>query len=63
MEVRLHRAWVEYPYVSDHAPIFLQLENYITLRAYPFKFLAQWLLEKDFNDMVIKSWKDQKYRQ
>jgi hypothetical protein len=57
MEARLHRAWVEYPYVSDHAPIFLQLENSITLRDYPFKFHAQWLLEKDFNDMVIKMWK------
>jgi hypothetical protein len=44
VEVRLHRAWVEYPYVSDHAPIFLQLENSITLRDYPFKFHAQWLL-------------------
>jgi hypothetical protein len=62
MEVRLHRAWVEYPFVSDHAPIFLQLENSIIHKASPFKFHAQWLLEKEFNEMVIKLWKDQKYR-
>jgi hypothetical protein len=49
MEVKLHRTWVEYPFVSDHAPILLQLEESIIHRAYPFKFHAQWLLEKDFN--------------
>jgi hypothetical protein len=63
LEVRLYRTWVEYPYVSDHAPIIFQMENTIIQKAFPFKFHAQWLAEKEFNDMVIKLWKDQKYLQ
>jgi hypothetical protein len=43
LEVRLYRTWVEFPYVSDHAPIILQLENTILQKAYPFKFHSQWL--------------------
>jgi hypothetical protein len=54
LEVKLHRTWVEYPFVSDHAPILLRLEDTIMYRPYPFKFHAQWLLEKDFNVLVKK---------
>jgi hypothetical protein len=57
LEVRLYRTWVEYPYVSDHAPIFLQMENTIIQKSFPFKFHAQWLAEKYFKDMIYKLWK------
>jgi hypothetical protein len=63
LEVRLYRTWVEFPYVSDHAPIFCSWRTLSLQKAYPFKFHSQWLAEKSFNDLVYKLWKDQKYLQ
>jgi hypothetical protein len=59
--VGLYRSWVEYPFVSDHAPVLLQLEITPLYKAYPFKLNSQWLYEKDFNSIVHKVWNDQKY--
>jgi len=61
LEVSLYRSWVEFPYVSDHAPILLQLENTSLQKVHPFRFHSQWLAEKYFNDIVYKLWKDPKY--
>jgi len=34
----IYRSWVEYPFISDHAPIILQLETSLVYRSFPFKF-------------------------
>jgi hypothetical protein len=39
----LSRSWVEYPYISDHAPILIQFEDALVYKAFPFKFNALWL--------------------
>jgi hypothetical protein len=44
----LSRSWVEFPFVSDHAPIFFQLESSPLYKAFPFKFNDHWLLNPDF---------------
>jgi hypothetical protein len=54
---------VAFPFVSDHAPILLQLENTTQPKAYPFKFNSQWLLDKEFNSLVHQLWLDLKYLQ
>jgi hypothetical protein len=59
--VGLYRSWVEYPFVSDHAPVLLQLEITPLFKAYPFKFNSQWLSEKEFNCIVHSVWNDQKF--
>jgi hypothetical protein len=53
--VGLYRSWVEYPYVSDHAPVILQLEITPLFKAYPFKLNSQWLLEKILMLLFIRS--------
>jgi hypothetical protein len=53
-EVGIHRSWVEYPYISDHAPILLQLESGSIHRPYPFKLNPQWLTESDYISLVHK---------
>jgi hypothetical protein len=59
--VGLYRSWVEYPFVSDHAPVLLQLEISPLFKAYPFKFNSQWLLDQNFSDLVHKLWTDPKF--
>jgi hypothetical protein len=50
----MYRSWVEFPYISDHAPVLLQLELSSAFKIYPFKFNDQWLNEKKFVDIVTK---------
>jgi hypothetical protein len=52
------RAWVEYPFISDHAPIFLQLGEDRTVAAYPFKLNPAWLQDASFDSMVSEVWND-----
>jgi hypothetical protein len=59
--VGFSRSWVEYPFVSDHAPILLQLEIPPTLKAYPFKLNANWLQDDDYMALVHKVWKDPRF--
>jgi endonuclease/exonuclease/phosphatase family metal-dependent hydrolase len=47
-EIRIYKSWVEYPFFSDHAPIFLQLDLPSNYKLYRFKFNAHWLDAKDF---------------
>jgi hypothetical protein len=56
--VGLFRSWVEYPYISDHAPVLVQLEIPPIYKAYPFKLNAHWLHDVDYVDLVHKIWKD-----
>jgi hypothetical protein len=46
------RSWVAYPYLSDHAPVILQLENNLYPTSYPFKLNSMWLKEEDFTSIV-----------
>jgi exonuclease III len=48
IDVGFYRSWVEFPYISDHAPVLLQLELPPAFKIYPFKFNEQWLNEKEF---------------
>jgi hypothetical protein len=59
--VGIYRAWVEYPFISDHALILLQLDLPPLYKAYPFKFNPLWTKENEFILMVQKLWKDPKY--
>jgi hypothetical protein len=38
LDGRLFHSWVEYPFVSDHAPILLQLENLLFPKPIHYKF-------------------------
>jgi hypothetical protein len=57
-DIGLYRSWVEYPFISDHALIFLQLEVSPIYKHFPFKFNLHWLQEKYFVDLVKKIWND-----
>jgi hypothetical protein len=52
---------VEYPFISDYAPIILQLEMAPMYRSYPFKLNSLWVLEADYKALVYNVWKDPKY--
>jgi hypothetical protein len=57
----LSRTWVEYPFISDHAPILLQLEKSPLYRVFPFKFNSQWLQNTEFINLVHTLWKDPRF--
>jgi hypothetical protein len=59
--VGVYRAWVEFPYISDHAPIVLQLDSTLTFKAFPFKFNPLWSKENLFVEFVQKIWRDPKF--
>jgi len=52
------RAWVDLPYLSDHAPICLQLGKAGAGASYPFKFNPAWLREDSFEQLVYSVWTD-----
>jgi len=56
LDVGLHRSWVKFPYISDHAPVLLQLAAQPAFKVYPFKFNDQWLGEKQYTELVFKVW-------
>jgi len=57
----VYRAWVEFPYISDHVPIVLQLDSTLTFKSFPFKFNPLWLKENLFVEFVQKIWRDPKF--
>jgi exonuclease III len=59
--VGIYRSWVEYPYISDHAPILLQVELLLIFKAYPFKLNPQWIMDQEFVLMVQALWNNAKY--
>jgi hypothetical protein len=59
----LFRSWVEFPFVSDHAPILLSLENSLHPKAFPFKFNHHCLSNFDYNNLVTNLWQKQSYHQ
>jgi hypothetical protein len=46
------------PFISDHAPILLQLDLPPLFKAFPFKFNPLWIKEQGFILMVQKLWND-----
>jgi exonuclease III len=57
----LSRAWVDYPFVSDHAPLLIQFENAPVYKPFPFKFNSLWLQEADFVNLVQNLWSDPRF--
>jgi hypothetical protein len=55
-DVARYRSWVELPFVSDHAPVILQLDYGYKPVAYPFKFNPTCLQEESFCDLVRVVW-------
>jgi hypothetical protein len=51
-------SWVEFPFVSDHAPILLQLTPPKLHRSTPFKFNHHWLERADYTALVHQVWRD-----
>jgi hypothetical protein len=60
-ECGLYRTWVEYPFISDHAHIVLQLDISSKYRPYPFKLNPLWLVEEDYKKIVYQVWRDPKF--
>jgi hypothetical protein len=56
-----YRSWVEFPFISDHAPIVFQMDNVPTIKIYPFKFNPTWAMDDEFKCLVFSVWKDNKY--
>jgi hypothetical protein len=49
---------VEFPYISDHAPVLLQLRLTERARSSPFKFNPSWLTSADYIELVHSIWSD-----
>jgi hypothetical protein len=56
-----YRSWVEYLFISDHAPIIFQMDLVAVNKNYPFKFNPLWLMDVEFSSLVNMVWKDEKY--
>jgi hypothetical protein len=51
-------SWVEFPFVSDHAPVLLQLRFPVLHPSPPFKFNHHWLSVEAYSDLVHLVWRD-----
>jgi hypothetical protein len=51
-------SWVEFPFVSDHAPVLLQLRLQSLHPSPPFKFNHHWLASESYSDLVHLVWRD-----
>ena len=52
-----YKSWIQPSEISDHYPVCLEWSLSLRCHLYPFKFNRAWLLEKDFGDLVHKSWR------
>ena len=59
--VDIFRYWVEYPYISYHAPILLQLDILTTHLSFHFKMNPFWIQDLSFEILVKQVWNDPKY--
>lgn len=53
-DIVFYRTWVAYPFISDHAPICIQLDFSAEFKEFPFKFNDHWIKDKEFLDIVNK---------
>jgi hypothetical protein len=51
-------SWVEFPYISDHAPVFLKLDLAELPKPSPFKFNHSWLELVEYQELVKETWTD-----
>jgi hypothetical protein len=56
-----YHTWVEYPFISDQAPIIFQMDIASVYKSCPFKINPIWLMEHDYKTLFYKVWKDPKY--
>jgi hypothetical protein len=56
-----YRSWLEYPFISNHAPIVFQMDLVVANKIYPSKLNPIWLLEAYYKQLVNLVWKDNKY--
>ena len=54
-----YKSWIHPSEISYHYPICLEWNFAPHCHLYPFKFIRDWLLEKDFSDIVYTSWNTQ----
>jgi hypothetical protein len=54
LDIGLYRSWVEFPFISDHVPVLLQLDLPPVYKTYPFKFNPQWIKDPEFVNIVLK---------
>jgi len=54
----MYRIWVEFPFLSDHAPVFLEFGVGILAIAYPFKLNPDWMSDDSFVGLVWDVWND-----
>jgi hypothetical protein len=57
-----YKTWVDYPYISDHAPVLLQLGLSFSTVAHLFKLNPAWLLEDTFSTLVQEVWNDHQFQ-
>jgi hypothetical protein len=58
-----YRSWVDYPFISDHALVLLQLGLSSSTVAHPFKLNPTWLREDTFSTLVQEVWNDHQFLQ
>jgi hypothetical protein len=56
-----YRSWVDSTYISDHAPIFLQLDIGTPKTMHPFKFNPVWLRDETFAKLTRDVWLDKRF--
>jgi hypothetical protein len=56
-----YRSWVDSTFLSDHAPIFLQLDIGIQKTVHPFKFNPVWLRDDSFAKLTREVWLDNRF--
>jgi len=57
----IFRSWVEFPFISDHVSILLQLDLLPVYKAIPFKFNSVSRTDKEFYKLVHNLWIDPLY--
>jgi hypothetical protein len=57
-----YRTWVEYPFMSNHALVLLQLGVGVPVVTHPFKLNPVWLREESFAIMVREVWNDSQFQ-
>jgi hypothetical protein len=53
-----HRSWVANPFLSDHAPVILQLDHSSHTPTYTFNLNMAWLMDLELSRIVHEMWKD-----
>jgi hypothetical protein len=59
--VSRYRSWVGSSYISDHAPVFFQLDIGFPKTVYPFKFNPIWLEDSSFTALTREVWLDSRF--